>query len=39
MVKNGKSNKNRLRVCRVVDVPLEEVSGICFVAAETVECL
>jgi len=29
MTKNGKSNKNRLRVCRVVDVPLEEVSGIC----------
>jgi hypothetical protein len=29
MMKNGKPNKNRLRVCRVVDVPLEEVSGIC----------
>src|SRR5262245_39992434 len=29
MGKNGKSNKNRLRVCRVVDVPLREVSGIC----------
>ena len=29
MVKNGKSNKNRLRVSRVVDVPLHEVSGIC----------
>jgi hypothetical protein len=29
MTKNGKSNNNRLRVCRVVDVPLEEVSGIC----------
>ena len=29
MTKNGKSNKNRLRVCRVVDVPLVEVSGIC----------
>ena len=29
MVKNGKSNKNRLRVSRVVDVPLQEVSGIC----------
>jgi hypothetical protein len=29
MMKNGKSNKNRLQVCRVVDVPLEEVSGIC----------
>ena len=26
---NGKSNNNRLRVCRVVDVPLHEVSGIC----------
>jgi hypothetical protein len=25
----GKPNKNRLRVCRVVDVPLREVSGIC----------
>jgi hypothetical protein len=29
MTKSAKSNKNRLRVCRVVDVPLEEVSGIC----------
>ena len=29
MTKNGKSNKNRLRLGRVVDVPLEEVSGIC----------
>ena len=29
MVENGKSNKNRLRMSRVVDVPLEEVSGIC----------
>ena len=29
MVKNGTSNKNRLRVRRVVDVPLREVSGIC----------
>ena len=29
MVKNGKSDKNRLRVRRVVDVPLSEVSGIC----------
>ena len=29
MVGNGKSNKNRLRVRRVVDVPLREVSGIC----------
>jgi hypothetical protein len=26
---NGKANKNRLRVRRVVDVPLREVSGIC----------
>src|SRR5215469_18077627 len=29
MVGNGKSNKNELRVRRVVDVPLREVSGIC----------
>src|SRR4249920_2746314 len=29
MVENGKSNKDRLRVRRVVDVPLREVSGIC----------
>ena len=29
MVENGNSNKNRLRVRRVVDVPLREVSGIC----------
>jgi hypothetical protein len=29
MVENGKSNKNLLRVRRVVDVPLREVSGIC----------
>jgi hypothetical protein len=29
MVKSGKSNQNRLRACRVVDVPLREVSGIC----------
>src|SRR5262245_36100974 len=29
MVKNRKSNKNWLRVRRVVDVPLREVSGIC----------
>jgi hypothetical protein len=29
MVENGKSNKNRLRVSGVVDVPLQEVSGIC----------
>ena len=29
MVENSKSSKNRLRVCRVVDVPLREVSGIC----------
>ena len=28
-MRNGKSNKNRLRVCRVVNVPLREVSGIC----------
>jgi len=26
---NGKSDKKRLKVCRVVDVPLREVSGIC----------
>jgi hypothetical protein len=29
MAKNGKLNKERLRVRRVVDVPLNEVSGIC----------
>jgi hypothetical protein len=29
VVKNGKSNNNRLRIRRVVDVPLREVSGIC----------
>src|SRR5262245_8127828 len=29
MVENVKSNKHRLRVHRVVDVPLREVSGIC----------
>src|ERR1700735_434382 len=29
MVKNGKANNNRLQVCRMVDVPLHEVSGIC----------
>jgi hypothetical protein len=29
MVKKRKSNKNRLRVRRVVHVPLREVSGIC----------
>ena len=29
MVENGKSNKNRLGVRRMVDVPLREVSGIC----------
>src|SRR5215469_4936874 len=29
MVENRKSNKNRLRVSGVVDVPLQEVSGIC----------
>ena len=28
-MKTGKSNKNGLRVRRVVDVPLHEVSGIC----------
>src|SRR6516165_7360265 len=29
MLRNGKSIKNQLRVRRVVDVPLREVSGIC----------
>ena len=29
MTENGRSNKDRLRVLRVVDVPLREVSGIC----------
>jgi len=29
MVENAKLNKDRLRVCRVVDMPLREVSGIC----------
>jgi hypothetical protein len=29
MVENAESNKNQLRVHRVVDVPLREVSGIC----------
>jgi hypothetical protein len=29
MVENGKSKSNRLRVRRVVNVPLREVSGIC----------
>jgi hypothetical protein len=29
MVKNGKSKRDRLQVCRVIDVPLHEVSGIC----------
>ena len=29
MARNGKSDKKRLRVRRVVDVPLREVSGIC----------
>jgi hypothetical protein len=29
MAKKGKSNNNRLQVCRVIDVPLHEVSGIC----------
>src|SRR5262249_15655134 len=28
-MEKGRSNKSRLRVCRVVDVPLREVSGIC----------
>ena len=35
MVENGKSKKNRLRVCRVVDVPLHEVSGICLRRSRT----
>jgi hypothetical protein len=38
VVENGKSNKNRLRVRRVVDVPLREVSVFACVAAETVGC-
>ena len=29
MPANGKFKKNPLRACRVIDVPLEEVSGIC----------
>ena len=29
MVKDRESNNNRLRVRRVVDVPVHEVSGIC----------
>jgi hypothetical protein len=29
MARNGKSNKNRLQVSRVIHVPLREVSGIC----------
>ena len=29
MTENGRSNRDRLRVLRVVDVPLREVSGIC----------
>jgi hypothetical protein len=29
MPANGKLKKNRLRACRLIDVPLEEVSGIC----------
>jgi hypothetical protein len=29
VVENSKSSKSRLRICRVVDVPLREVSGIC----------
>jgi hypothetical protein len=35
MVENGKSKKNGLRVCRVVDVPLHEVSGICLRRSRT----
>jgi hypothetical protein len=35
MAENGKSKKNRLRVCRVVDVPLHEVSGICLRRSRT----
>jgi hypothetical protein len=35
MAKNGKSTKNRLRVSRVVDVPLREVSGICLRRSRT----
>ena len=34
MGKNGKLNKMRLRVRRVVDVPLHEVSGICLRRAQ-----
>src|SRR5262245_1671675 len=29
MASTGKFKKSRLRACRVIDVPLEEVSGIC----------
>jgi hypothetical protein len=29
MARNGKSNKSRLQVSRVIHVPLREVSGIC----------
>jgi hypothetical protein len=29
MAENGRWNKDRLRVRRVIDVPLREVSGIC----------
>jgi hypothetical protein len=29
MARNGKSNKRRLRVTRVIDAPLHELSGIC----------
>jgi hypothetical protein len=35
MVENRKSKKSRLRVCRVVDVPLHEVSGICLRRSRT----
>src|SRR6516165_5892057 len=34
MARNGKSIKNQLRVRRVVDVPLREVSGICLGRSE-----
>jgi hypothetical protein len=39
MVENGESKKSWLRVCRVVDVPLHEVSGMFLAAAEPVACL
>jgi hypothetical protein len=35
MVENGKSKTDRLRVSRVVDVPLHEVSGICLRRSRT----